>query len=70
MWLRTDEREDVAVSLLQCVNLLREAATQPRLWKWAILSLHNALQGAMACHLSGTAQFGALDKKNLKAHLA
>lgn len=34
------------------------------MWKWAIIALHNALQGAMVCHLSGSTNLGALDAKN------
>lgn len=59
-WLQIDERTDVLVSLSLCLKCLRGLGDDRALWKWAILSLHSALQGAMVCHLSGTAQLGAL----------
>src|SRR5688572_4047231 len=65
MWLRIDERSDVLASLSLCLNCLASATAEPATWKWAILSLHNGLQGAMVCHLSGTAQLGALDKESV-----
>ncbi|UCI29438.1 hypothetical protein [Mesorhizobium sp. B4-1-4] len=59
MWLRVDENTDVLTSLSECLHCVRRASDEPGLWKWAIHSLHSALQGAMVCHLSGTAQLGA-----------
>lgn len=64
MYLRTDEAEDVVASLELCQDCLHQLEEQPARWKWLIVSLHNAVQGAMACHLSGTAQLGALEKKS------
>jgi hypothetical protein len=32
----------------------------PRDWKWCIIAAHSALQGALVCILSGTAEIGAL----------
>lgn len=62
--LRVDERTDVLISLSLCLRCLKSLGDDPGFWKWAILSLHNALQGAMVCHLSGTAQLGALSDKS------
>lgn len=36
------------------------ASTKPEMWKWSIIAMHNAVQGAMVCYLSGTQQLGAL----------
>lgn len=69
MWLRIDERTDVLASLLLCSDCIRASGKDPAYWKWAILALHNALQGAMVCHLSGTAQIGALSDKSADAWL-
>jgi hypothetical protein len=69
MWLRIDERTDVLSSLSLTMNCVDRLKDDPALWKWAILSLHNALQGAMVCHLSGTAQLGALSDKSVKEWL-
>ena len=60
MWLRIDERTDVLASLSLCASSVKGISKDPALWKWCILALHNGLQGAMVCHLSGTAQIGAL----------
>jgi len=70
IWLRTDEGQDVIASLLECIRCVRRASSEVGAWKWAILSLHSAFQGAMVCHLSGTAQLGALKKANVVAWLA
>lgn len=50
------------VSLTACLDSVVGSDSDRGLWKWAILALHNALQGAMVCHLSGTAQLGALSQ--------
>ena len=63
MWLRIDERTDVIASLALCLSCLQRVTSQSVQWKWAILSLHSALQSAMVCHLSGTAQLGAMSSK-------
>lgn len=68
-WLRVDEQTDVLVSLDECLNCVRRVHEEPAFWKWAILSIHNALQGAIVCHLSGTAQLGALAKRSVIASL-
>ena len=69
-WLRVDECNDVLASLSLCFRCLQSLDEDPGLWKWAILSLHNGLQGAMVCHLSGTAQLGALSDKSVDDWLA
>ncbi|WP_068516982.1 hypothetical protein [Thalassospira sp. MCCC 1A02491] len=66
VWLDTDEREDVLSSIVMCRLCVTEAINDRQFVKWAILSLHNALQGAMVCHLMGTANLGALDRKSFK----
>ena len=59
-YIHIDERLDVLASLELCAISLAHTRQTERAWKWVVLSLHNALQGAMVCHLSGTAQLGAL----------
>ena len=59
-YVQTDERRDVLASLEQCTMCLADTERSDGAWKWVLLSLHSALQGAMVCHLSGTAQVGAL----------
>ncbi len=62
-YARTDECQDVLASLEHCALSLIQARQSDRAWKWVVLSFHSALQGAMVCHLSGTAQLGAPTKK-------
>ncbi|MCY3773077.1 MAG: hypothetical protein OXG98_13800 [Gemmatimonadetes bacterium] len=61
-YVRTDERQDVLASLQHCLLCLAETERSSGAWKWVILSLHSALQGAMVCLLSGTANLGALSR--------
>jgi hypothetical protein len=56
-WLRIDEQIDVLASLSLCLKTLGMVADDPTQWKWTILSMHNALQGASVCHLSGSGIF-------------
>lgn len=51
-YVDTDEAEDVAGSIrhaLRCADFVSE---DPQAWKWGILALHSALQGALVCHLT------------------
>lgn len=59
-YVQTDERQDVLASIRHCAMCLADTERSEGAWKWVVLSLHSALQGAMVCHLSGTAQVGAL----------
>ena len=68
-YVHTDEHQDVLGSLEHCALSLQQARRSDRAWKWVVLSLHSALQGAMVCHLSGTAQLGALTKKSAEKWL-
>lgn len=63
-WLRTDEPTDVVASTRHTLRLLAFVKSDPAVWKWIILSAHSALQGAMVCHLSGSAQLGCLSSKS------
>lgn len=51
-WLRTNEIEDFIASLsmleLATINLENDMSA----WKWIVISVHSALQGAIVCHLS------------------
>lgn len=63
-FIRTDECDDVLGSLEHCALSLQQVRQSGRAWKWVVLSLHSALQGAMVCHLSGSTQLGALQKES------
>ena len=66
-WLRIDEVTDVDGSVrhaLRCASFVRD---DPYTWKWIILALHSALQGACVAHLTTTASpLGAVTKRNAK----
>ena len=63
--LETDIQQDVLSSLEHFLVSLNFARTNPRHWKWAIISLHSAMQGAFACHVFSTANVEAFDKKRM-----
>lgn len=68
-YIEFDEYSDALYSLRHAAFFCAETARDRTMWKWAIIALHNALQGAMVCHLSGTAGLGALEKDSRKAAL-
>jgi hypothetical protein len=64
-WIRTDESEDVAASVRHALRCWAMTADDPQAWKWVVLALHSALQGACVCHLTSTAEpIGALTSRN------
>jgi len=64
-WIRTDEAEDVAGSVRHALRASTFLLDDPQAWKWVMLALHSALQGACVCHLTTTAApVGALTKHN------
>lgn len=65
LYLRVDEREDAINALEHCAEIASVLA-KPANWKWCLISIHNALQGALVCTLSGTDQAGALDDSSFK----
>jgi hypothetical protein len=63
-YVRFDEVEDVLSSLgllALCAPLVRK---EPSYWKWAIISAHAALQGAMVCALHD--RVSVLDKQSAR----
>lgn len=65
MWIDTDEAEDVAGSLRQIIRMVNYLGDDAQAWKWVVIALHSALQGACVCHLTTTAApLGAVNKKN------
>ena len=64
-----DEITDILVSLEFCAFSLTQLHKSERAWKWAIISLHSALQGAMVCHLSGRLLIGFQEEKTAKKSL-
>ena len=68
-WLEIDEATDVVASLRHMLHLLKLVSADSTIWKWVILSMHSALQGAMVCHLNGTANSGCRSTKSAAAWL-
>ncbi len=65
-YLRVDEREDAINALEHAVEISLTLEDKPLNWKWVIVAIHNALQGALVCTLSGTHSTGALSDKSMK----
>ena len=65
-YIRTDEREDAVDALEHVSAIVATLPGRPLRWKWVILALHNALQGALVCTLSGTSGLGALGSSSQK----
>lgn len=69
IYVSTDERNDFLASLEMMDLALTHCGDNPNLWKWVVIALHSAVQGAAVCHLSDTAQLGALSSKSQKVWL-
>ncbi len=70
-YLRTDNVIDFISSMRMTIHSLDQIPNDPTFWKWVVLGIHSALQGALVCHLSGTADLGALkDGKVFRKYLA
>ncbi len=70
-WIRTNEVEDVTGSIRHVIRTVEFLADDPFAWKWIILALHSALQGACICHLTTTAApVGAVSDRNAVDWLA
>jgi hypothetical protein len=69
-WLSVDEATDVLGSLRHCLQCRNIANYDQLAWKWFMLALHSAIQGACVCHLTATAQpIGPLTKSNTEEWL-
>jgi hypothetical protein len=65
-YVHFDEREDVLASLELLVHILPLLKKNAQYWKWAIVSSHSALQGALVCFLTGTSGIEVLDERSAK----
>lgn len=64
-WIQTDEAEDVAGSIRHVLRAAQFVREDPLAWKWVVLALHSALQGACVCHLTTTTTpIGAVTERN------
>lgn len=70
-WIETDEREDVAGSIRHIIRTAHFVGEDTHAWKWVIIALHSALQGACVCHLTTTAApMGAISETNNRQWVA
>ncbi len=53
-YLSTDTEHEAVRALEATAQFLEEAESDPTKWKWAIIALHNAVQGFMVLALQGT----------------
>jgi hypothetical protein len=64
-WLQTDEADDVAGSVRHALQCLEMVGQDKQAWKWFVLALHSAIQGACVCNLVSTASpVGAVYPEN------
>jgi hypothetical protein len=61
-----DEFEDAVLSVELAAEKLSHVQNSPTLWKWVIIAMQNAVQGAMVLALAGTDGCGALFPKSQK----
>jgi len=52
-WFRTDEIGELIDAVEHSAELARGIAANPAKWKWLVLALHSAVQGALVCALRG-----------------
>lgn len=70
-WIRTDEAEDVAGSIRHVLRSAQFVTDDAQAWKWVMLAMHSALQGACVAHLTTTATpVGAVTDRNAREWLA
>jgi len=67
-WLKTNEIEEFIDALEHTARQAARVREDVRAWKWLIIALHSALQGACVCALRGhdTAGVTMLTKKSCK----
>jgi hypothetical protein len=51
MYLRTDEELETANAMKMASQFAESVLQEPHLWRWVIIALHNAAQGAMVLSL-------------------
>jgi hypothetical protein len=70
MYLRTDEEHQVADAMDFAAQLALDAAKDLHRWRWIILALHNAAQGAMVLSLRRGNGLLALSDKSCRLWMA
>ena len=62
-WLRTDERQELISSTKMVLRSLESVHEDLVHWKWAIVALHNAAQGAMVLALRAGNDFRIMPER-------
>jgi hypothetical protein len=62
-WLRTDERQEFISSMRMVHKCLISVEDDIEQWKWAVIALHNAVQGAMVQALRAGNDFRIMPEK-------
>lgn len=70
MYLRTDEEFETANAMQMAAQFASGLPTDLHLWRWVIISLHNAAQGAMVLSLRHGNGLLALTEKSYSAWMA
>ena len=65
-FIRYDPYADVASSLRLLAVAIEDVRGHPGTWKWAVLSSHSAVQGALVCSLLRPDQFEIWDERSAK----
>src|SRR4051794_20761830 len=65
-----DEYEDTVVAIELVGSQSVDVQKRPMQWKWVIMAMQNAVQGAMVIALSGTDECGALTRKSQQENRA
>lgn len=68
-YLRTDELVEAVKGLEMFLSNIRKVKKDLYFWKWAIIALHNSVQGFMVCALRGTNGIAVLTPECAKAWL-
>jgi len=68
-YIRYDEIDDVLASTDLLALIVPQLASQPALWKWAIIAAQNGLQGAFVCALHDSFGVSVLTEKSARAVL-
>jgi hypothetical protein len=67
IYLRTDELLESIKALEMFCNAIKWVKKDPYYWKWAIMALHNSIQGFMVCALRSSNGLAVLTTKCAKA---
>ena len=70
MYLRTDEESEAANAMQMAAQFASGAAADQHLWRWIIIALHSAAQGAMVLSLRHGNGLLALSDENYAAWMA